>query len=807
MKKYTHIIILTGFLLITFASFGQEVILSWDAPGGNNEFLSGLSTEDDRDGVTNAGLEPSTIMRGKGLKPVIRSRTFSAIGFAVEREDAFRDGDYFEFEIIPKEGKKVSLSTLTAKFSRTQPGPREFIWQYRIDDVDCTFTDLNSFIFDITEPNDNNSTVGIQDPIDLSATTRLQNVSYPNKIIFRLYGWGADGGEDEVDERFGFGRNPDDINDLIIEGDVSDATEDDVIEPLPPTTWNGSSWDNGAPTTDTQPVREVVINGSYNTRTNGDILACSLTVNSRGTLRVGNGSFVEVINDVVANGKIIVATKGNFVQKNDSGTFKVGSTGVAIVKKESSIKKEWFHYTYWSSPVKNFTVGKAFEGVDNNRRFLFNGQNYIDADGNFADDDANAWVIVQSNEVLKQAEGYAITSPRAGTFPRRDMIDFEGEFNTGEVTTDVFFNEESKTGTWNLIGNPYPGAFDFDAFYAENSGVVDGIAYVWTQFSPIAAKEDGNNNDGNSGLNFNRDDYAMYNVGVGGVLGASPIRPTKFIPSGQSFFIQGLTNGQVTFNNSMRVADKDSNTQFFKSTRKSKRKERENRVWINLTSENTIFNQILIGYVRGATNEKDGLLFDAPRISAGGNALVYSKIKDSNSRYAIQGRHIDSIQHQDVVGLGFNNFHEDTTRVFSLSIDEVTGDFLEANPVYLRDDLLNITHNLSSGSYNFTSEVGEFSDRFQIEFKENVLSVKENAIVNSDYLTVRYLKNNLIRIDTNSNLTIANIGLYDILGKQLVSFKEDGATSEVSLLNYKNGIYIIKIKLSDGSIVSKKIIK
>lgn len=803
MKKYTHITIFIGCLLISSFTFGQDVILAWDVQGRNQ---TSISTQDGRDGVNDSGLETSIVTRGEGLRLPNQDRLFSifaASGFGEEREDAFREGDYFELEIVPTEGNQVNLTSLIAKFRRTTPGPREFLWQYKLSN-DCSFADVGvSFRFEVDSDNGENR----QAPIDLSGISRLQNVAFPDSITLRLYGWDADGGS--LEESFGFGRDPRGVNDLIIEGEVSSFTGTRPTEPLEPTIWNGRTrtWSNGVPSPDSQPIRPVIIGGGTYDTSLGDIVACSLIVREGAILSVSSQTYVEVFNDVTIRGRLFVDTQGNFVQNNDSGTFNLSNTGSANLQKESSIKTEWFHYTYWSSPVNNITINEAFEEVDANRRFRFNGQNYIDADGNFADDNADAWVIAPASETLRPAVGYAVTSPNSGDFPRSDVIDFLGEFNTGVITTDVFFNSESVTGTWNLIGNPYPGAFDFDVFHAENSGLVDGVAYVWSQFSPLAAKQDDNNNDGNFGLNFNRDDYAIYNVGVGGVVGAGNIRPTKFIPSGQSFFIQGLANGQVTFNNSMRVIDPDSNTQFFKRSLKNKRRELENRVWIDLTSENITFNQILIGYVKGATNQKDGLSFDVPRVSSGGNAIVYSRIKDSNTRYAIQGRHIDSIQHQDVVDLGFSTFIGDNTKVFSLSIDKATGDFLEANPVYIKDNLLGVTHNLSSGSYDFTSEAGEFNDRFQIEFKENVLSVNENAIVNSDYLTVRYLKNSLIRIDTNSNLTIANIGLYDILGKQLVSFKEDGTTSEVSLLNYKNGIYIIKIKLTDGSIVSKKIIK
>ena len=820
MKKRTHFLILVGFLLVTIFSFGQNPtreqidffnkgILSWDVPGVRRGVVLPSITTTERDGRTDNGLEPSTVIRGEGLEGAgDRPGAFMGFGFSVEREDAFRDGDYFEFEIVPKEGNKVSLDTLIAKFTRNSGGPRRFLWQYRLD-VDCTFTDIgSSFPFEDEDEPENLELDAYQDPIILSTVTRLQNVSFPNKIIFRLYGWGSNGGDREDLEFFGFGRNPRRLNDLTIKGEVSPSAGTPPVEPLDPAVWNGSNWENDiVPSPENQPTRDVVIaRGTYNTRL-GNISACNLTVNAGARLNVNNRTYVEVVNNVNVNGNLFVGSQGNFVQNNDSGTFTLNGRGSgATVRKFTSLKNEWFHYTYWSSPVERESVGDAFPNVDTNRRFKFLAENYLDTNGDNTDDNADDWNVVKPDEIMEPGVGYLSTSPRSGEFPRRDQIFFRGEFNTGVITTDIFQDDRNTTGSWNLIGNPYPGAIDFELFHEENSDIVGGVAYLWTQSLPLDP-----DNPGNEGLNFSLDDYAMYNVGVGGIVGANNIRPNKFIPSGQSFFIEGLRDGQIDFTNSMRVADGMSNNQFFKVTKKQKNRDvvsQGNKLWINLTSNNTIFNEILIGYVKGATDGIDGRSYDAPRISGGGYALVYSRIKGSNKKYAIQGRNINSIANNDVVNLGFKTFYNEPERIFRFTLDDFEGNFLLSNSVYIKDNLLDITHDLSVEPYSFTSEQGEFNDRFQIEFKtDNVLSVKDPVITEKN-VTVNYLKNNVIEVNTNSELNINKITLYDVLGKQLtLSRQEISSRNQINLFNYKSGLYIIKVKLSDGSTVSKKIIR
>src|SRR5690606_2057890 len=129
-------------------------------------------------------------------------------------------------------------------------------------------------------------------------------------------------------------------------------------------------------------------------------------------------------------------------------------------------------------------------------------------------------------------------------------------------------------------------------------------------------------------LNFSQDDYAVFNVGSGSIVAAADgIMPNGFIPSCQSFFSSGLDNNNAFFNNAMRMADGTSNNQFFKNSN-SKNNNLKNKLWINLTSDNGVFNQILTAYVDGATNQDDGLFYDAPRLLAENySAILYSNMK------------------------------------------------------------------------------------------------------------------------------------------------------------------------------------
>ncbi|WP_298555855.1 T9SS type A sorting domain-containing protein [uncultured Algibacter sp.] len=557
------------------------------------------------------------------------------------------------------------------------------------------------------------------------------------------------------------------------------------------TTWTAGAWDNGIPTNNVN----AVIDDNYNTSTDGgSFSACSLTINATNRLTVDNGAFVEVEKDVVVNGELYVETQGNFVQNDNSGTF----VGVGRVNKQTASKAAWYYYTYWSSPVIGETLWSVFPDVDYGRRFWFDAANFVDTNGdNVNDNTLPDWKI--SDGTMDAGVGYAVAESQF-FIPGIGIANFEGQFNTGDITTNIAFNI-ANTGTyWNLIGNPYPSAIDFIAFQQANSSMVNGVAYFWSQASPPDAA-----NPGNEGLNFNQNDYATYTVGTGGAAGASGVTPDQFIPSGQSFFIAGLGNGNVTFTNAMRMADGTSNNQFFKNTKSKKTSSNiANKLWVNLTSDNGVFNQILVGYVDGATDLNDGMSYDAQRLlKADFSATLYSSIEDSNEKFAVQGKAPESLAEDEIISLGYST-NIDVATLYKLSIAQLQGAFLTENDVYLKDNLLNTVHNLSDSDYTFTSEVGEFNDRFEIHFNSSALST-EDIDANSNTLKIVELEDDAVRFTASG--VIKTVSVFDLLGRQLYQFEGHKTSETYKLSNLSSSVYIAKVTLLNGTTITKKAFK
>ncbi|GAA4268609.1 T9SS type A sorting domain-containing protein [Hyunsoonleella aestuarii] len=561
--------------------------------------------------------------------------------------------------------------------------------------------------------------------------------------------------------------------------------------------WNGAAWDNViGPNIN----MTAVIDGNYNTSIFGSFSACSLVINSGNRLTVDNSTYVIVDKDAVIDGELIVETQGNFVQNDASAEFILNPSGIARVNKQTATKEKWYYYTYWSSPVESETINSVFPNTSSDRRFYFDAFSYLDEDGDNIDDNGDDWTI--ANGLMIPGVGYAATSSPLGIYPSTDIATFNGVFNTGDIQVTVANNPNNVNESWNLIGNPYSSAISFTDLYNANSTVIDGVAYLWSQASiPEEA------NPGNEKLNFSQNDYATYTVGSGGIAGGGPDIPNGYIPSGQSFFVAGLVNnGLVTFTNGIRKTDTGSNSQFFKSvSSKTNSSLSDNKIWFNLTSDNGVFSQILVAYVEGATMQNDGLMFDAPRlITANKGANLFSTIKRSNKKFAIQGRSPKNLNQGEKIKLGLQTFIE-TPTIYKFSIVKTQGDFLNNSTIFLRDKYLNKLHELSQYDYSFTSDAGEFKDRFEIVFKDT--EFRNLATVEKTEVHIIEDQANKFTFSSTNDLVLDEISIFDFSGNLVYKLEGNSSQETFELSKLKKSLYIAKVELSSGDIITKKFIK
>lgn len=762
-----------AFLCAISFGFGQSIFrndINNANPSTFNPFTLGQ--------VVNPNITVSGIGRGPGIGANNGANRYNARDWD---SPTFDTNDYFEFTLTPNATYEIDFISFVYTGQASGTGPVNFAFRSSVD----------GYTTNIGAPNVGGTTINL-------TAAAYQDIT--STITFRFYAWGATGSTGTFS-----------INDFIFNGVVSAI-------PCPTTTiWNGATWNNGLPALN----KHVVLNGNYFTNaTNVSFSACSLTVNNGFVLTINDNYYVEVENNIAVAGEINVRPRGAVKQNSNAGIVTTSGSGIISVTKSTAILNNWYEYTYWSSPVSGETIGSGLSESDVDRRFRFNASNYLDAlretnnNNTFVagqddvDDNGDDWTLVNGATVMQPGVGYAATHDEAGFFFAASYdYTFRGPFNNGIINVNVVRNDtETNDNNWNLIGNPYPSAISADSFFSQNSyalnpasGMLDGTIYLWSQNTAPSGST-----NGNEGLNFSASDYATIN-GAAQTAGGDGLTPVRFIPSGQAFFVSvsdspALPSGNVVFNNSMRVVA--SNTQFFRNSNTTS----DNKLWVNLTSDNGVFNQIAIAYIDGATNDFDGTFYDAPRnLSANLPSSIYTSIEGNTKKFVIQGKASNSLTLDEVIPLGFNTSINVPT-VYTLSIAQFEGDFMTNNPIYLKDNVLNTIHNLSTSAYNFTSQVGEFESRFEIVFQPETLSIGENDL-NANSLTIIELNDDNVKFTVSNNFDIKSVAILDLLGRTLYQFEGQSNSEVFNLSNLSNTVYIAKVELSNGQVITKRAIK
>ena len=520
------------------------------------------------------------------------------------------------------------------------------------------------------------------------------------------------------------------------------------------TSWNGTAWTNGLPDS----RKAVVFNANYSS--SGIIEACSVTVGATANVVFNSNHTLKVTNQVNVN------AGGSLTFENDASLFQTGifgNTGSVKFKRKSTPMIR-LDYTAWASPVINQQL-LAFSPNTLPTRFY----QYLST----GTTTPTAYQSVPPTNNFPNGKGYMIRvadnwSPTVPTI-------YNGEFNgvpfNGSVSQTLGIG-------YNLLGNPYPSPINARAFLTNNPNI--NTLYYWTHTAAAVSGSYPVNN------------YASYTT-LGGVASAAGgAVPVDFIQVGQGFFINTATGGNANFTNAQRVYG-SSSTQFFKTSENETNLDEveKHRIWLNLNDDTYNYNQILLGYADGAINSidnMDGLVLDDSQ------SLIYNLI--NNQRYVIQGRTLPFTD-LDVVPIGLKINQSGN---YTISLDNADGLF-ESQNIYLKDNYTYTTHDIKQNPYNFTSQAGDFTDRFQIVYKNELLSLPDESSI------IIYSENNDIVIkSTHEN--IKEIVVFDVLGRKLYSFDNiDLNTFRTNKINNLSQALLFKTTLSSGKTITKKFIK
>ncbi|WP_343695972.1 T9SS sorting signal type C domain-containing protein [Flavobacterium sp.] len=544
-------------------------------------------------------------------------------------------------------------------------------------------------------------------------------------------------------------------------------------------TWNGSvstSWNtagnwtpSGVPTSAdcvTIPDLTAITNKPQITGTNTVAQGYTLNLNNNSLLTVQSTNTLTITSSVTVNTGSTLTFENNASLVQTTNAVNSGN----IVYKRDTQPVRRYDFTYWSAPVKatpKFTLYDLSSTTLADKYYWYNAT-------------SSAWVIDYNGTLeMMPGQGYIVRAPQGFDIVSSAVYSatFTGVPNNGDIPFTPIATK------WNLIGNPYPSAIDADLLIS-NTGT--GALYFWTHNSPPNGSV-----AGDAKYNYTTNDYAVYTLtGSTGTASGAATMLGK-IAAGQAFFFKASTGSNIVFTNSMRVAG--NNSQFFKTTETNIEK---NRLWLNFSNAEGAFKQALIGYIDGATNSFDQN-YDAATLN--GNTYVdFYSINDAK-KLTVQGRAIP-FEEEDVIPLGYKTT---VAGEFTIAIDHTDGLF-DGQKVYLEDKLNSTVYDLKAGDYKFTTEIGTFTDRFNLRYTNKTLGTGDFENVKDGLLIS--VKDKVINV-LSSKENIKEVSIFDINGRLLYNKKKVGGLElSISNLQAAEQVLLVKVTLENKAEVTRKII-
>jgi hypothetical protein len=521
------------------------------------------------------------------------------------------------------------------------------------------------------------------------------------------------------------------------------------------TTWNGTAWSNGAPTS----TSTAYITGNYSSTTNGgSITACTLTVSNNAVVNIASA------NNIILNGVLTVGTGSSVTIENDASLVQsanVTNVGKIIVKHNSS---DLFRldYTLWSSPVasQNLVLFSPLTSVSPSRFYTYN-----------TSTDLYDPITPPSASTFNTAQGYLIRMPNTWVaVGAGSAAAWTGTFTGVPNNGDISITMSNAGQGYNAVGNPYPSALNFADFVYANSANIEGTVYFWRK----------TNNSANP-VSYS----TCTTVGCTVNNGHTYTHP-ELISVGQGFIVQAKAgHTTLNFTNGMRTSDNVN--QFFRTSV-------VNRFWLELTNTaNASFGKKLIAYIPDATlgydSGLDGLFLNDTK-----TALL--SVAD-NHDLVIQAR--PAFTSDDVVPLVLKTDVADT---YTITLQEVEGIFNGSQTIFLKDKLTNTSHDFSTGAYTFTTDAGRFDSRFEIVY-QNPLAVQQPIF--NDTSVVVYKQNNELIINSG-NTTMSSVKVFDIRGRLLMEKNNINATQTKFYTGTTNEVLLVQITSDAMGTVTKKVV-
>ena len=562
------------------------------------------------------------------------------------------------------------------------------------------------------------------------------------------------------------------------------------------------------------------ISGSSN-NINFNNLEVDITATNTKGLSVADGFLLNISNQLnLVNGDVRLNGESQLIQSHVGLDANTVYSGKILVDQQGAASA--FKYNYWSAPINNggtfSLLNGKYDGTDSNlnpftpSQMLFisgapyNGipaitnvagevttalsintmwlYKYIQGTGSYYD-----WVALDQNSALNPGEGYTMKGTGASGTDQNYV--FYGTPNNGEYTMSINAGEES------LIGNPYPSAFDSNKFILDNASVFDAL-YFWV--------------DGGSTshvLSNYLGGYAIRNLTggtppslfstlIGGLGTAGSITlPKRYLPIGQGFFIKAYASGTIVFNNSQREFKKESDGDaIFYRNQNEQTENQDQFIRLGYEDPEGFHRQLLLGFLPNSVadvNYNPG--YDALLKICRDDEMFFVIEQDLDKKYAIQGVNTFNDTMEFPLGLLISE-----TGSHQIMIDEVEN---FQHTIYLKDNILNTTHNLTDANFNVNLPIGDHLDRYSLVFvPQNSLSTTDQTLTN---LSVFYDGNKNVVVNNSDRMQLKNITIYNVLGQEILTLSDNiNSSNKVQIpFNQSQGLYVVKVVTTTGELTQK----
>ena len=525
------------------------------------------------------------------------------------------------------------------------------------------------------------------------------------------------------------------------------------------TVWKGTTntvwetitnWTNGTPSSGKSATIEDV--------TNDPTIAASaecnkLVINNGAILTIGSNGALKV-NGALTNS---AGLTGLVIKSTATGTGSLihSTAGVAATVERNLVgytdeDDNMFHFI--SSPVAEQAIRPVF--VSNDEPIPAGTDFYSFSES------TNMWINTRAagnawNNAFE--DNFTVGKGYLVAYPTEVTKNFTGVLNSAQVVLTCS-NTPTKGNGWNLLGNPFPSAIDWD-LVTKGTGM-DNALYFYD----------------------NEDQQYKYYINIdGSTIGSA----SQNIPAMQGFMAHASADGATL---TIPTAAKTHTGQdiFYKSTAtvpgslslKVAANGHEDEAFIHFNSQ--------------ATTAFDGA-FDAYKLRSYSASVpnLFTKSSDGND-LAING--LPELGETTVIPVYFEAAAEGE-HIMSTDLTSMPGAL-----VYLVDEKLNKTQNLNSNPvYTFNAVTGDNSNRFKLTFSS--VGIDNPAATSS--ISVYTHGETLYISGLNAK---AEISVVNLTGQVVISSRSNGSgLHSVNAASLPKGVYVVSV-ISNGQAISRKVV-